>query len=187
MVRYARAAVWVALLSLLSSSWASGPQRAPNTPSPSAVGDNCQLPVRSIQPQGGRGGLVTFPGGSFKPDPASTVTYLPAMHRWVPVQIGWVAPDGRSYARAASTGGVGSVAVVDVASGAETIVWSGEAVFNLLAWLPSGIYFGRHSTGPEPASSNPFLWKVDPTTKAAEQSIRPGARQQLRSSTRGGG
>jgi hypothetical protein len=52
-------------------------------------------------------------------------------------------------------------------------VWSGEAVFNLLAWLPSGIYFGRHSTGPEPAGSNPFLWKVDPTTKAAEQIYPP--------------
>src|SRR5579872_968893 len=76
------------------------------TPSPSLVAQlKGRIAISNGQP--GSGGWLTFPGGTFAPDPGSNVT-LPsgwapglthdlALNKWVPVPRDWVSPDGKKY------------------------------------------------------------------------------------------
>ena len=83
------------------------PRTTPSpTPSPSVVAQlKGKIAVSNGQP--GSGGWITFPGGTFTPDPASNVA-LPtgwapglahdlALNKWVPVPRDWVSPDGKKY------------------------------------------------------------------------------------------
>ena len=63
----------------------------------------CTLAVAKPPPSTG-GGFITFPGGSFQLDPATSalppglgISYLADRQRWVPVPDAWVTPDHTAY------------------------------------------------------------------------------------------
>ncbi len=124
---------------------------------------NCTLPVYAGPP--GSGGFITFPSGSFTPDPKSGVT-LPspspgsspqpvgggpggpgygygypglswdvAQKKWLPVPYTWVTPDGSKYAYLSSN----SIYVQDVAGGGQVELGEGKT-WQIIGVLADGVY-----------------------------------------------
>ena len=155
---------------------ASSPYNPPGSPSylpfyPPASGGapvipliqvTCTLPVYAGPP--GSGGFISFPSGSFTPDPKSSVTLpspspgspspLPpvgpgpgygygypglswdfAQKKWLPVPSSWVTPDGSKYAFTSPN----SIYVQDVAGGALVELGEGKA-WSILGVFSDGVY-----------------------------------------------
>ena len=126
---------------------------------------DCRLPVYAGPP--GSGGFVVFPGGSFIPDPASSVTvpatsptpppvggpgpgygqgyglsYDRQLSRWVPVAANQVSPDGGRYAYTLTDG----IYVVNVASGTQSEMGEGHS-WAIVAVQSDAVYAGDPNTG----------------------------------------
>lgn len=79
------------------------------TPTPASVVAELRGKIAISNGRSGSGGWITFPGGTFTPDPGSNVTlpvgggsigltHILALNKWVPVPRDWVSPDGTKYA-----------------------------------------------------------------------------------------
>lgn len=135
----------------------------------------CLLPVAAYAGVA----TVAFPGGAFTLDTtvkpgnakgsAYGYSYSVPLHRWVPVQTQWLAPDGRSYAYATQTTGVpgqpptAAIHVVDIASGRDRQIWQGEGNASIAGLSGGTVYYTLNgylqaaATGP-PANE---LWAID--------------------------
>jgi hypothetical protein len=97
------------------------------------------------------------------------------MSKWLPVQQRWISPDGKSYAYGTQTTGVpgqgptGTVHVVQVATGRDQQVWSGDGAAQVLAYASSGIYFSS-SNFQGPSQS---IWVVDPARPGSAHRVGP--------------
>lgn len=176
---------------------ASTPAYPPFYPPTSGVGGGpvippiqlaCSLPVFAGPP--GSGGFITFPSGSFTPDPKSGVT-LPspspgsspqpigggpggpgygygypgltwdvAQKKWLPAPYAWVSPDGSKYAYTSPN----SIYVQDVAAGTQVELGEGKS-WSIVGVLADGVY----ATNPNVAG----LW-VLPFSSAARQVTTSG-------------
>ncbi len=145
----------------------------------------CSLAVYAGPP--GSGGFISFPAGTFTPDPKSGVT-LPspspgstspspqiggpgpgygygypglswdlAQKKWLPVPYAWVTPDGSKYAYTSSN----SIYVVDIAGNTQVELGEGKQ-WQILAVLANGVY----ATNPQLAGLwlLPFSGPADPLT-----------------------
>lgn len=126
---------------------------------------DCRLPVYAGPP--GSGGFVVFPGGSFIPDPASSVTvpatsptappvggpgpgygqgyglsYDRQYSRWVPVAANQISPDGSRYAYTVPDG----VYVVNVANNTQSELGEGHS-WAIVAVQPDAVYAGDPNAG----------------------------------------
>src|ERR1051326_4875773 len=150
------------------SPWPSGSPTADTTTSPSASPDvtpavkvnvapeganlSCRLPVTwQVQIDDGtlipKAGFVTFPTGKLAEDasaPSTAWFYDRAFSKWLPVGRTSVSPDGRRYAytegNALSGDTKGKVHVVDVATGADKVLYSGSPVFGIGDCTPAVLY-----------------------------------------------
>jgi hypothetical protein len=161
---------------------ASSPYNPPGSPSyppfyPPASGGSpvippiqltCTLPVYAGP--SGSGGFISFPSGSFIPDPKSGVTLpspspgspspLPAVgpgpgygygypglswdvaqKKWLPVPYAWVTPDGGKYAYTSPN----SIYVEDVASNTQVELGEGKT-WQIIGVLADGVYAMNTST-----------------------------------------
>ena len=166
-----------------------GPASAPREASGGRTAVSCRIAVSAYQP--GSGGFVSLPGGQFASDPASNVAvdwsgapapatsvrpgpggpgarpanfglaYDRAAGRWLPVQVGWVAPDGQSYAYPDLLGG--GVRIVRVGDGSVTTVGAGTT-WNVVDMESEGVYATKAALDGPP---QPGLWLLAPGKEAA--------------------
>jgi hypothetical protein len=165
-------------------------QKGPATTGPvgqvtieSQVPFRCSLPIQAYY---GVAAQVQLPAGTVVNEskaPASSLAkgsggpygYDPQLGKWLPVQQGWISPDGKSYAYATQTTGVpgqgptSTVHVVQVATGRDQQVWSGDGAAQVLAYASSGIYFSA-STYLGPAQD---IWVVDPGRPGPAHRVGP--------------
>jgi len=126
------------------------------SPGPTAVGlqAHCRLPVYwfdSATPTQKHVGFVTFPSGQLLEDgpaPAgannSPLSYDRAFARWILSYRDAVSPDGRQYAYAEGNplqSEPGKLHVVDVATGANRMIYSSSFVPSVVQFNADGIYF----------------------------------------------
>ncbi len=111
-----------------ATSTATATQSATTAATPAPEGLTCKLPVVTQNDAG----WVTFPGGSYQPDPKANVSlphgpsgfplsksYDKAVERWVPVTRDQISPDGKHYAYADLPAVDASpIHIVDLPSGA---------------------------------------------------------------------
>jgi hypothetical protein len=138
-----------------------------------AVGLNCRLPIAwdTSTPQGviRRFGFLEFPDETVTEDPSAptgSFFYDRAVSRWLPVVREAVSNDGRRYAYttgSAYQGTAGTVHVVDVASGADRTLFSGNPVYRVVSFAPEGIYLTLQA----PEGRSRGLWIQDPAGGAA--------------------
>ena len=150
---------------------ASPTQSAP--PSTVTLSLSCRLPIAwdTYTSQGAlrKFGFLKFPQETVNEDPsapAGSVFYDRAYARWLPVRREAVSNDGRRYAY--TTGSAyqntpGTVHVVDLASGADRAVYSGNTVFRVVSFAPEGIYLTLQA----PEGRSHGLWIQDPAGGAA--------------------
>ena len=132
------------------------------------VSFSCRLPIVWTATSGAttqaRAGFLKFPEQTVTQDPgapAGSLFYDRAAARWLPVLREAVSDDGKRYAY--TTGNVisntpGTVHVVDIASGADRTVYSGNTVYSVVSFAAEGIYLTR-----QPGESLPRgLWIEDP-------------------------
>ena len=161
------------------------PPAASATPAPSAspvatvdvaytgLSLNCRLPVswpvKSGQTYTYTAGFISFPTGALTVDPAApagSVFYDRALSRWLPVYRPAVSPDGKRYAYSegnAFLGTAGKLHVVDVATGADRVIYSGDRVYAVVDFAADGLYL----TAAAPEGRPRGLWWQDPTGGAA--------------------
>ncbi len=157
------------------------PQSSPPTsvsPSPSAAPDvtatsvglslRCRLPVTWAVQDGNdmqitKAGFATFPGQTLTEDPTapsgSVLFYDRAFSRWLTVGRNSVSPDGRRYAYSKLAGNAyqnsgSAVHVVDIASGADRVIYNGGNAFSVLDFAAEGVYL----TGATPEGYPRGLW-----------------------------
>jgi hypothetical protein len=123
------------------------------------------MPVTWSTQTGGKGGFLTFPDQVLTVDPAASVFYDRAFSKWLPVSRVQVSPDGRRYAYAANADGGASFAgtnlhVVDVATGADRVVYSGSTTYTVVDFASAGIYVTSIAS---PFSATHGLWLQDPS------------------------
>jgi hypothetical protein len=125
-------------------------------------------------------GFLTFPGGTFTPDPTGDVVrdgdrYRTAARpylygggpgagaydwpraRWVPATPRSISPDGSHFAYSQEFGAIHDV---DVATGNERILKGPAGPETILYYAKEGIYFNQEWEGPP----GPGLWLMDPNT-----------------------
>ncbi len=92
-------------------------------------------------------GFAAFPGQSVIDEgaPAGSVFYDRAYSKWLPVFRDAVSPDGRRYAFSKLTGNAyansgSAVHVVDVATGADQVIYSGALALAVLDFEAGGVY-----------------------------------------------
>jgi hypothetical protein len=148
----------------------------------------CTLPVQSYAnralvslPDGGVSIEGTLDRSTGKGSQGSTYSG----GKWLPVQAGWVSPDGKSYGYTTETTGVpgqaptATVNVHDIARGTNRTVWSGDGSASMLGWGPAGIYFVLQPSGmygtPQPAGQGAALgvWVVDPSNSSGAHRVGP--------------
>ncbi len=150
-----------------SPATAAAPTTA--TPAPSS----CRLPVASddapvdgrlADGASGRGGFVTFPGGTFAADSTSLGSYDRAHTKWLPVLRDRISPDGNRYAwgeyRTDSGPTTGIIHVVDAGTGADHTVLV-PAPSMVVSYETDGIYVAR--VVPNSGAPPQGLTLVDPT------------------------
>jgi hypothetical protein len=133
---------------------------------------SCRLPIAwdITTPQGDlrKFGFLKFPEETVTEDPsapAGSFFYDRAFARWLPVAREAVSNDGRRYAYA--TGNAyqntpGTVHVVDLASGVDRTVYSGDTTFRVVSFAPEGIYLTLQA----PEGRSRGLWIQDPAGSA---------------------
>ena len=157
-----------------SSATATSPTASASaavTPAPQAMA--CKLPVVTDTDAG----WVTFPGGSYQPDPKANVSlphgssfplsksYDKAVERWLPVPRDQISPDGKHYAYADLPAVDGTpVHVVDLPSGASHAFNPGAPPTDN-SWVAvdyenEGVYLTAQPNGPAPLVG---LWLLDPS------------------------
>jgi len=134
------------------------------------VAAQVQLPVGTVVNES------KAPASNFgKGSPGGPYGYDPQLGKWLPVQQHWISPDGKSYAYGTQTTGVpgqgptGTVHVVQVATGRDQQVWSGDGAALVLAYASSGIYFSS-SNYQGPGQS---VWVVDPARPGSAHRVGP--------------
>jgi hypothetical protein len=163
----------LSLALLVAASCASPPQPSSTTSLPAApptitVSFSCRLPIAwdITTPQGGlrKFGFLKFPEDTVTEDPgapAGSFFYDRAFARWLPVAREAVSNDGRRYAYttgSAFLGTSGTLHVVDLASGADRTLYSGDTVFRVVSFAPEGIYLTLQA----PEGRSRGLWIQDP-------------------------
>jgi hypothetical protein len=146
------------------------------TAAPQAM--TCKLPVVTDND----GGWVTFPGGSYQPDPKANVSlphgssfplsksYDKAVERWLPVPRDQISPDGKHYAYA-DLPAVDStpVHVVDLPSGATHAFNPGtpptDSSWIAVDYENEGVYLTAQPNGPAGLVG---LWLLDPSNGAVK-------------------
>lgn len=130
----------------------------------------CRLPVTwEVQLDDGtllpKAGFMTFPTGKLTEDvsaPKNAWFYDRPFSRWLPVGRTSVSPDGKRYAytegNAISGDTKGKVHIVDVASGADRVLYSGSPIYGVVDFSAEGIYL---TTAPGEARGR-GLWLLNP-------------------------
>jgi hypothetical protein len=141
--------------------------------STTATASICRLPIVTFQPY--QTGFISYPSGSFTPDPAGSLTskgqglaYDRGYSRWLPVDWRFVSDDGTHYVYETYSDpnpGPGSYSVihlVTVATGADRVL-TRSGLYTINDYVGDGIYLsawvGGHD-GPGPQIG----WKLDPST-----------------------
>jgi hypothetical protein len=144
------------------------------TPAPQAM--TCKLPVVTQNDAG----WLTFPGGTYQPDPKASVTlphstqfplsksYDKAVERWLPVARDQISPDGKHYAYADLPPlDTSPVHVVDLPSGTAHAFNPGtpptDNSWVVVDYETEGIYLEQQPNGPAGSSG---LWRLDPANGA---------------------
>src|SRR5690348_1211726 len=140
----------------------------PPSSSPASVALSCRLPitwnVNTGQGYVRKAGFLRFPDRSVTEDPSAPVGswfFDRAFSRWVPVLREAVSNDGLRYAYttgSAFQNTAGSVHVVDIASGADRTIYSGNTVYRVVYFAPEGIYLTLQA----PEGRSHGLWLQDP-------------------------
>jgi hypothetical protein len=140
----------------------------PGKPPPNLEGLACRLPViwavGSGQNMVNKAGFLHFPDLVLSEDPtapAGSRFFNRASMSWLPVYREAVSPDGSRYAYAegnADLSSGGSLHVVDVATKADRVVYSGPTVFSVVDFAREGIYITK--AAPEGPSMG--LWLQNP-------------------------
>lgn len=135
------------------------------TTSPSLAGQalSCHLPVRWAAPDGFKGGFLSFPDQALTVDPNASLFYDRAFAKWLPAVRTQVSPDGRRYAYAGDTLNAyagGKLHVVDIATGVDTVVYSGGTPYSVVDFAAASIYV---TSAPAPDGATQGLWLVDPS------------------------
>ena len=134
---------------------------------PVGVGLNvhCRLPVSWITDpttdQTSHAGFLSFPSQQLTEDrsaPAKAEFYDRAFGKWLPVSRDLVSPDGSHYAYAKTNSALtgSTVHVVDVASGVDRALFSGNSIYSIVQYADEGIYL---TAGYEVTSG---LWLENP-------------------------
>lgn len=134
--------------------------------SASAAALNCRLPISHVSGQ--QAGFLSISSGKFTPDPSAGtstngITYDRLQKRWLPVRWAQVLPDGSAYAyarEASPTPFRNEIHVVDVATGSDRVVYN-QGAYNVVAYLPDGIYVDHHLSGTDGSNG---LWLLDPAS-----------------------
>src|SRR5260370_12127525 len=141
-----------------SSIAGASPSPSPTTsPSPAGQALSCRLPVRWAAQDGFKGGFLSFPDQVLTVDPTASLFYDRAFAKWLPAMRTQVSPDGRRYAYAGETPNSyagGTLHVVDVPTGVDTIVYSGRTTYTVVDFAAAGIYFTQY---PVPSRPPPRL------------------------------
>jgi len=143
-----------------SASPSIGPSPMP-TPSLSATPDvaesslglslTCKLPVTWVVNENNqeitKTGFVTFPGQALVEEatPAGSVFYDRAFAKWLPVWRNSVSPDGTRYAYSKLAGNAyqntgSALHVVNVATGADKVIYSGAGAYSVVDFETEGVY-----------------------------------------------
>jgi len=133
---------------------------------------SCRLPVTwSESPDGTtqqvqKAGFLTFPENTLRADPSAPATslfYDRAVAKWLPVWRLAVSPDGQHYSYTEgdvwNPTAVGKVHVVDIATGADRVVYSGAPMHRVIDYAVEGIYL----TVAVPEGSPSGLWLLNPS------------------------
>ena len=138
--------------------------QSPTTSAPPAgQALSCRLPVRWAAPDGFKGGFLSFPDQVLTVDPTASLFYDRAFAKWLPAFRTQVSPDGRRYAYAGegpNSSAGGKLHVVDVATGGDTVVYSGGTTYSVVDFAAAGIYV---TSAPAPNNATHGLWLQDPS------------------------
>ena len=122
------------------------------TVAPAGRALECRLPVTwEVQLDDGtvlpKAGFLTFPTGKVTEDPSAPSNawfYDRPFAKWLPVGRTGVSPDGKRYAytqgNPLSGDTKGKVHVVDVASGADKVLYTGSPIYSVIDFSAEGIY-----------------------------------------------
>jgi hypothetical protein len=153
-----------------SAVGSASPSASPiGSAAPAALNLSCRLPVtwgvlngRTITPNAG---FITFPYQTLREDPSApvgkSVFYDRGSSKWLPVWRASVSPDGKRYAYSEgnayqNTGG--KLHVVDVVTGVDRVIYSGNMVYSVVDFAAEGIYL----TAAAPEGRPRGLWLEDP-------------------------
>src|SRR5216683_1845291 len=119
------------------------------TTSPSLAGQalSCRLPVRWAATDGFKGGFLSFPDQVLTVDPTASLFYDRAFAKWLPATRSQVSPGGKLH-------------VVDVATGVDTVVYSGGTTYSVVDFAAAGIYV---TSAQAPDGATHGLWLQDPS------------------------
>lgn len=181
------AAMRVLVISAVIAITACSPQmggQSPGTASPTSTA--CSLPVW----WGGKGsdvhaGFVSVPDGTFKDagvlpytNPSQTTlgggyggTYDPVKGVWIRAARPAVSPDGSRYAYWTAGASHGEIHVVDAATGADHIAYSGTIPFILVGFESDAIYLAHIINARQGAFE--LLYRLDPSR--GSPSLVPGS------------
>jgi hypothetical protein len=145
----------------------------PGKPPPNLEGLACRLPVTWALGSGqnvvNKAGFLHFPDLTLSEDPTApsgSRFFNRASMSWLPVPREAVSPDGGRYAYAEGNpylGSGGSLHVVNVATKADRVIYSGPTVYGVVDFAREGIYITKAAV--EGPSSG--LWLQNPAGGAA--------------------
>lgn len=180
-----RSILLISLLVMACSSQSSNPAALHSTPATSSSSSTpattspaappiaelaCRIPVMlSVTTGEIPGGWITFPGGSFQPDPSSNIprnpspellSYDRAFNRWIEATWNHISPDGRRYATSTGNG----LDMVDVGTGRHTAITMPplNGIWVVIDFTAKGVYLTL--MGGE-SSAEPGLWLLDPDSR----------------------
>ena len=126
-------------------------------------------PIQNSSPWTMKAGFLTLPDQTVVEDPtapAGSVFYDRAFAKWLPVPRTSVSPDGRRYAYGEGSvyqGTGGKLHLVDVETGVDRVIYSGDFVYRVVDYAAEGIYL----TAAPPEGYSRGLWLQDPAGGAA--------------------
>ena len=133
-----------------TTSQASAGASPAATSSPAGATLSCRLPVtwsvKNGETYSYKAGFLTFPNQVLVEDsaaPAASAFYDRGFAKWLPVRRQAVSPDGKSYAYGEGNAYVsasGKLHVVDVAAGADRVIYSGGSLYAVVDFAAEGIY-----------------------------------------------